>query len=79
MTGWFKCMEPKILDRTPIAWGCSCSRERMEKTLISLGHKELTELSEDPQGAELSCHFCHSHYQFTPAELKELLARASRP
>ncbi len=79
MAGWFKGMEPKILDRTPIAWGCSCSRERMEKTLISLGRKELTELSEDPQGAELSCHFCHSHYQFTPAELKELLARASRP
>ena len=51
----------------------------MEKTLISLGRKELTELSEDPQGAELSCHFCHSHYQFTPAELKELLAQASRP
>ena len=48
-------------------------------TLISLGRKELTELSEDPAGAELSCHFCHSHYTFTPEELKELLARASRP
>ena len=79
MEGWFRGMEPKILERTPIGWGCSCSRERMEKTLISLGRKELTELSEDPAGAELSCHFCHSHYTFTPEELKELLARASRP
>ena len=40
MAGWFKGMEPKILDRTPIAWGCSCSRERMEKTLICATHNE---------------------------------------
>ena len=53
MEGWFRGMEPKILERTPIGWGCSCSRERMEKTLISLGRKELTELSEDPAGADV--------------------------
>ena len=79
MAGWFRGMEPKILERTPIAWACGCSRERMEKALISLGRKELEELCADPKGAELGCHFCHSRYAFTPAQLQELLARASRP
>lgn len=79
MAGWFQGMDPRILERTPIAWGCGCSRERMEKALISLGRKELEELSNDPKGAELGCHFCHQHYTFTPAQLKELLARATRP
>lgn len=79
MAGWFRGLEPEILERTPIAWGCGCSRERMEKALISLGRKELEELSNDPKGAELGCHFCHNHYAFTPAQLRELLARASRP
>ena len=79
MAGWFQGMDPRILERTPIAWGCGCSRERMEKALISLGRKELEELSNDPKGAELGCHFCHQHYTFPPAQLKELLARATRP
>ena len=79
MAGWFQGMDPRILERTPIAWGCGCSRERMEKALISLGRKELEELSNDPKGAELGCHFCHQHYTFTPVQLKELLARATRP
>lgn len=78
MAGWFRGMEPVVLDRTPIRWGCSCSRERMEKALISLGRKDLGELAQDPEGAELSCHFCHSHYRFTPAELSALLERANR-
>ena len=79
MAGWFQGMDPRILERTTIAWGCGCSRDRMEKALISLGRKELEELSNDPKGAELGCHFCHQHYTFTPAQLKELLARATRP
>ena len=46
---------------------------------FSFQRKELEELSNDPKGAELGCHFCHQHYTFTPAQLKELLARATRP
>lgn len=75
---WFRGMKPEILDRTPLRYHCACSRERMEKALISLGRKELETLIGEDQGAELGCHFCHSHYAFSTAELQDLLHRASR-
>ena len=75
---WFRGMEPELLERTPLRYRCGCSRERMEKALISLGRKELQTLIDEDKGAELGCHFCHSRYAFTTDELKDLLQRASR-
>ena len=75
---WFRGLEPELLERTPLAYRCGCSRERMEKALISLGRKELQTLIDEDKGAELGCHFCHSRYAFTTDELKDLLQRASR-
>ena len=75
---WFRGMNPKILERTPVSYTCSCSRERMERALISLGRKELTALIEVDQGAELVCHFCHNKYFFTTEQLRELLKEAQR-
>ncbi len=75
---WFRGLEPKILERTPLAYRCTCSRERMERALISLGAKELAGLIEEDAGAELVCHFCRARYQFSTAELRDMLARATR-
>ena len=75
---WFRGLEPELLERTPLAYRCGCSRERMEKALISLGRKELQNLIDEDKGAELGCHFCPSRYAFTTDELKDLLLRASR-
>ncbi len=75
---WFRGMKPELLERVPLRYHCGCSRERMEKALISLGRKELQTLIDEDQGAELGCHFCHSHYRFDTQALRELLARASR-
>ena len=75
---WFRGLEPELLERTPLRYRCGCSRERMEKALISLGRKELQTLIDEDKGAELGCHFCHSRYAFTTDELKDLLQRASR-
>ena len=69
---WFRGMEPRILESTPIAYRCTCSRERMEKALISLGRKDLQSLIDDDEGAELVCHFCRKKYMFTTEELKRM-------
>ena len=74
---WFRGMEPELLERTPLRYHCGCSRERMERALISLGRKELQSLIDEDQGAELGCHFCHSHYQFTTDDLRTMLERAT--
>lgn len=75
---WFRGMEPQILDREPVQWYCGCSRERMEKALISLGRKDLGEIIADDKGAELTCHFCHNGYRFETDDLRLLLEQATR-
>ena len=69
---WFRGMEPRILETTPIAYRCTCSRERMEKALISLGREDLQSLIDEDEGAELVCHFCRKKYMFTTDELKQM-------
>lgn len=75
---WFDGLDPLIIDRAPLSLKCDCSRERMERALITLGEKDLKEIADDQKGAELSCHFCRSRYVFTPEEINALYARATR-
>ena len=61
------------------AYRCDCSRQRMERALLSLGREELREIIEQDGQAELSCHFCNSKYAFTKAELESLLREGAQP
>ena len=65
----------KITDKVECRFKCNCSRERMERNLLSIGFKEIEELINEQQGAELHCHFCNKKYQFKDKHLKELLAQ----
>lgn len=76
--GWFRGMDPRILEVNELCYRCTCSRARMEKALISLGKKDLNEMIADGRGAELSCHFCHEHYFFTTEELQTMLEQAEK-
>ena len=75
---WFRGLDPVLLKRQPLKYECGCSRERMERALVTLGQKELGQLIAEDTGAELGCHFCHSHYAFTTGDLKELLKQATQ-
>lgn len=55
---------------------CKCSRERMEKALISIGKKELQDIIDEQGEAELTCQFCDNKYKFSKEELTELLKSA---
>ncbi|AET58322.1 Hsp33 family molecular chaperone HslO [Paenibacillus terrae] len=66
----------RILDEMDIHFQCECSRERVEKTLISLGESELEQLIEEEGQAEVVCHFCNEAYQFNKGELQNLLDQA---
>lgn len=65
-------LSPEMTDTMPIAFSCNCSRQKIEKVLISLGKKEIRDMIEDGKDIEVNCHFCNSHYQFTVEELKKL-------
>ena len=63
----------EILETSPIAYRCDCSRDRMRRALLSLGPQELRTILESDGQADLSCRFCGSHQLFDRKELEELL------
>ena len=64
----------ETLEYRDLSWHCGCSMERMERALISIGKKDLTEIYEEDGEAELVCQFCLSRYQFDREHLGRLLA-----
>lgn len=62
-----------ITDTIPTKFHCNCSKERVEKAIISLGQKEITDMIQDKKPIEVNCHFCGKHYQFEVNELQEIL------
>ena len=64
----------EILETHPVGFQCNCTRERVEKALVSIGRQELSQLIEEGEPVEMRCHYCNEAYQFTIEELKELVA-----
>lgn len=56
-----------------VAYKCNCSRDRMERNLMAIGKKDLTELSQDPNGIDLECHFCDKKYHFSQEDVLGML------
>ena len=58
-----------------VAYKCYCSRQRVESALISLGKAELEEIRQEGKTFPVECQFCDTVYEFTPADLKEILEK----
>ncbi|GAA0748049.1 Hsp33 family molecular chaperone HslO [Clostridium oceanicum] len=70
----FEDMDLKILDDTLTPkYECNCSKERVEKALISLGKEQLNEIYKEGKDEEIECHFCDKKYKFTNQQIGELL------
>ena len=70
-------LELEILEKRPVEYRCDCSRERMERALVSLGREELRAMIDEQGGAELTCQFCDEVYRFNAQELGALRDEAS--
>ena len=65
--------ELKILESDPVEYRCYCSRERVERALISLGAEELEGILRDQGICQMTCQFCDAVYEFSGRELRELI------
>lgn len=61
------------LETQSVSYQCDCSRERMQKALLSLGGKALVELRDEDGGAEMTCHFCGARHWFSEDDLTVLI------
>ena len=66
----------EIMDRMPTQFACNCSRERVEKALISIGKKDLREMIAEGKTVSLNCHFCGADYAFDVEDLEKLLRQS---
>ena len=67
-------LEPNVLDDFDVRYHCDCSRERVERALISLGEEQLRDLAQE-ENTEVKCHFCDKAYNFSSDEIEKLLKR----
>lgn len=63
----------EVLETSPIEYRCYCSRDRVERALISLGAEELEKILEEQGGCELTCQFCDAVHAFSADELRDLV------
>ena len=73
----FRDLEPEVLEEIPLSLTCDCSREYIERVLLSMGEKEIRDMITAQNGCEVTCHFCRTTYAFTGAELEQLLEQAT--
>ena len=59
-----------------VQYKCTCTKDRIERGIISLGKNEITKIIEEDGKLEATCQFCNRKYQFGKEELESLKKRA---
>ncbi len=78
VSGCFRGLEPNILEEIDLDLHCDCSRDYIERVLLSMGEEEIRDMISEQNGCEVSCHFCRKHYAFTGEELETLIELGNR-
>ena len=60
-------IECDIFDEADVSYHCDCTKERVERALVSIGEKELTEMIDENKSFDITCQFCDKIYTFTPS------------
>ena len=67
-----------FLQTDTVGYRSACSRDKVERALISMGRTELAKMAEEREKSEVTCQFCDKIYTFTRAELQQLLRQAEK-
>lgn len=63
----------EIIDEHDVEYRCDCSKDRVERALISLGKEELCKLADEQHVTNVKCHFCDKSYDFTSDDLRSMI------
>jgi molecular chaperone Hsp33 len=70
-------LSPEILEKVPVGYRCTCTRDRVERALISISSKDLKEMMKEGKDIEVGCQFCDKKYTFTAEDLKRMYVQKS--
>lgn len=65
--------QTRVFEPKTLRFGCTCTRERIANALHGLGAEELRSIAREQGEVETQCHFCHSHYRFSAADIEALI------
>ena len=68
-------LDLEITDKMDVAFTCNCDKERVEKSLISLGRKEIKDMISEGKDIEIKCQICNKAYYFSPDDLKKIISK----
>lgn len=71
----FYGMEFTYLSDSPIYFGCTCSEERIQASLLSLERSELMSLIDEGEPIEMSCDYCGTDYHVGMDQLRALMTK----
>jgi molecular chaperone Hsp33 len=63
----------------PLRFACTCSRAKVERTLIAMGEEELRSILRDEGAIKVDCEFCNQHYTFDAADVDALCHAGEGP
>jgi molecular chaperone Hsp33 len=67
----------ELHDASDVCFHCSCSRERTERVLVSLGAAELNDILAAQGTIDITCQFCNQQYQFDAIDVAQMLHSGS--
>jgi len=62
----------EIMGMSTVKFKCSCSKDHLLDALSTIDRDELEIMIKEDKGAEITCHFCNTTYQFTEEELTRI-------
>ncbi|MGZ8200116.1 MAG: Hsp33 family molecular chaperone HslO [Methylosarcina sp.] len=69
----------RLFDAEPVEFGCSCSREKLDRTLRTFSRSELEEILQEKGMIEAGCEFCNELYRFDRLDIEKILLEETSP
>jgi molecular chaperone Hsp33 len=71
--------EVRLHEPHALRFACTCSRAKVERTLITMGRDELDDIIATEGSIEVDCEFCNQHYHFDRAAVDKLYDEDAGP
>lgn len=66
-------LDMEVLEKYDCGFNCDCSKDRIEKALISIGKDEIKSMIDEGKAVEIKCNFCNKAYEFSISDLEKLI------
>jgi len=64
----------RLYETIPISFRCTCSRERVETTLRTMGREEAEDIVKEKENIQVTCQFCYQEYTFDAVDVEQIFS-----